>query len=113
MTPGSPEGVHRHRLANGLTVLVAPDDLDGCAAAQGVGIRKGDFVIVRTGHQERCLDKRPCGEQSHRRRLPARVKQPLPDRHSRCGGQSQRHLRHKTVGRREVAGRGALAQQNG
>jgi kynurenine formamidase len=30
-------------------------DLDGCAAAQGVQIRKGDFVIVRTGHQEACL----------------------------------------------------------
>lgn len=30
-------------------------DLDGCAAAQGVEIRKGDFVIVRTGHQEACL----------------------------------------------------------
>ncbi|MGO1074998.1 cyclase family protein [Inquilinus sp. CA228] len=30
-------------------------DLDACAAAQGVDIRKGDFVIVRTGHQERCL----------------------------------------------------------
>ena len=30
-------------------------DLDGCAAAQGVEIRKGDFVIIRTGHQERCL----------------------------------------------------------
>jgi hypothetical protein len=26
-------------------------DLDGCAAKQGVTIRKGDFVIVRTGHQ--------------------------------------------------------------
>lgn len=30
-------------------------DLDACAAAQGVDVRKGDFVIVRTGHQERCL----------------------------------------------------------
>ncbi len=30
-------------------------DLDACAAAQGVEIRKGDFVLVRTGHQERCL----------------------------------------------------------
>jgi kynurenine formamidase len=30
-------------------------DLDACAAAQGVEVRKGDFVIVRTGHQERCL----------------------------------------------------------
>ena len=32
-------------------------DLDACAKAQGVDIRKGDFVIVRTGHQERCLKK--------------------------------------------------------
>ena len=30
-------------------------ELDACAAAQGVSVRKGDFVIVRTGHQERCL----------------------------------------------------------
>ena len=33
-------------------------ELDACAAAQHVEIRKGDFVIVRTGHQERCLAKR-------------------------------------------------------
>jgi kynurenine formamidase len=32
-------------------------DLDATAAAQGVEIRRGDFVIVRTGHQERCLAK--------------------------------------------------------
>lgn len=32
-------------------------DLDACAKQQGVEIRKGDFVIVRTGHQERCLKK--------------------------------------------------------
>lgn len=30
-------------------------DLDACAAAQGVEIRKGDFVILRTGQQEKCL----------------------------------------------------------
>jgi kynurenine formamidase len=34
---------------------ITPADLDGCAAAQGVEVRKGDFVLVRTGHQERCL----------------------------------------------------------
>lgn len=34
---------------------ITPDDLDGCAASQGVEVRKGDFVLVRTGHQERCL----------------------------------------------------------
>lgn len=31
------------------------EDLEATAAAQGVEVRKGDFVIVRTGHQERCL----------------------------------------------------------
>ncbi|WP_127143018.1 cyclase family protein [Pelagibacterium montanilacus] len=34
---------------------ITNEDLDGCAKAQGVEIRKGDFVIVRTGHQEHCL----------------------------------------------------------
>ena len=34
---------------------ISTDDLEKCAAAQGVEIRKGDFVIVRTGHMERCL----------------------------------------------------------
>jgi kynurenine formamidase len=42
-------------LADGYAITNA--DLDACAAAQGVEIRKGDFVIVRTGHQERCLGK--------------------------------------------------------
>ena len=30
-------------------------DLDGCAKAQGVKIKPGDFVIVRTGQMEHCL----------------------------------------------------------
>ncbi|MEB8513227.1 cyclase family protein, partial [Acidithiobacillus ferriphilus] len=30
-------------------------ELDDCAAAQGVEIHKGDFVIIRTGQQEKCL----------------------------------------------------------
>jgi kynurenine formamidase len=34
---------------------ITNDDLDGCAKAQGVTIKKGDFVITRTGQQERCL----------------------------------------------------------
>ena len=34
---------------------IGTDELEKCAAAQGVEIRKGDFVIVRTGHMERCL----------------------------------------------------------
>ena len=31
-------------------------DLNATAAAHGVEVRRGDFVIVRTGHQERCLE---------------------------------------------------------
>jgi kynurenine formamidase len=42
-------------LDDGYAVTI--EDLDACAAAQGVAIRKGDFVIVRTGHQERCLTR--------------------------------------------------------
>ena len=34
---------------------ITNDDLDGCAAAQGVAIGRADFVIIRTGQQERCL----------------------------------------------------------
>jgi kynurenine formamidase len=37
---------------------ITNDDLDGCAKAQNVEIRKGDFVIVRTGQQERCLKQK-------------------------------------------------------
>ncbi len=33
---------------------ISNDDLDACAAAQKVEIRKGDFVIVRTGQMEAC-----------------------------------------------------------
>jgi kynurenine formamidase len=36
-------------------------DLEKCAAAQGVEIRRGDFVIVRTGHMERCLNSGSWG----------------------------------------------------
>jgi kynurenine formamidase len=34
---------------------ISNDELDACAAAQGVEIRRGDFVILRTGQMERCL----------------------------------------------------------
>jgi kynurenine formamidase len=37
---------------------ITNDDLEGCAKAQKVEIRKGDFVIVRTGQQERCLKQK-------------------------------------------------------
>lgn len=37
---------------------ITSEDLTRCAEAQKMAIRKGDFVIVRTGHQERCLAKK-------------------------------------------------------
>ena len=40
-------------LADGEKITNA--DLEQCAAQQDVEIRKGDFVIIRTGQQERCL----------------------------------------------------------
>lgn len=42
-------------LDDGYGITIA--DLNACAAAQKVEVRKGDFVIVRSGHQERCLAK--------------------------------------------------------
>lgn len=40
-------------LADGMAIT--NDDLDGCAAQQGVEIRQGDFVIIRTGQMEQRL----------------------------------------------------------
>jgi kynurenine formamidase len=37
---------------------ITNEDLDGCAKAQNVEVRKGDFVIIRTGQQERCLKQK-------------------------------------------------------
>ena len=55
--------VARHRgvdwLADGEGI--SNDELDACAAAQGVEVRRGDFVIVRTGQMERCLSEGAWG----------------------------------------------------
>jgi kynurenine formamidase len=40
-------------IEDGMAITV--DDLDKCAAAQGVEIKRGDFVIVRTGQMEERL----------------------------------------------------------
>ena len=51
--------VARHKgvpaLADGYAITNA--DLDATAQAQGVEIKAGDFVIVRTGQQEACLER--------------------------------------------------------
>jgi len=43
-------------LEDGTPIL--PEDLDGCAEAQGVTIDPGDAVLVRTGHMTRCLEQK-------------------------------------------------------
>ena len=40
---------------------ISNDDLDKCAKDQNVEIRRGDFVIVRTGQMERCLKEGKWG----------------------------------------------------
>jgi kynurenine formamidase len=40
---------------------ISNDDLDACAAAQKVEIRKGDFVLLRTGQMENCLKRGEWG----------------------------------------------------
>ena len=40
---------------------IGNDDLDACAEAQRVEIRKGDFVIVRTGQMEACTRRGEWG----------------------------------------------------
>ncbi|GIK82012.1 MAG: cyclase [Alphaproteobacteria bacterium] len=40
---------------------IGNDELEACAKAQKVEIRKGDFVIIRTGQMERCLQEGEWG----------------------------------------------------
>jgi kynurenine formamidase len=40
---------------------ISNDELDKCAKDQNVEIRRGDFVIMRTGQMERCLAEKQWG----------------------------------------------------
>ncbi|MDQ2954957.1 MAG: cyclase family protein [Pseudomonadota bacterium] len=40
---------------------ISNDDLNVCARAQNVEIKRGDFVILRTGQMERCLKQKKWG----------------------------------------------------
>jgi len=40
---------------------ISNDELDSCAKKQNVEIRRGDFVIIRTGQLERCLKEKKWG----------------------------------------------------
>ena len=47
---------------------ISNDELDSCARKQNVEIRRGDFVIIRTGQMERCLAGEEMGRVRRRRR---------------------------------------------
>ena len=55
--------VARHRGVESLEdgYGIGTDELEKCAADQGVEIQRGDFVIVRTGHMERCISSGSWG----------------------------------------------------
>jgi len=40
---------------------ISNDELDACAKAQGVKVGRADFVIIRTGQMERCLEEDKWG----------------------------------------------------
>jgi kynurenine formamidase len=40
---------------------ISNDDLDACAKQQEVDVGRGDFVILRTGQMERCLEQKNWG----------------------------------------------------
>ena len=40
---------------------ITPEDLDACAKAQGVEIRSGDFLIIRTGDSDRRIREKDWG----------------------------------------------------
>ncbi|MFM0064718.1 cyclase family protein [Paraburkholderia aspalathi] len=50
-------GVHSLRDGDAISI----EDLEAAQRAQGVTVRRGDFVIVRTGHMERCLHEGDWG----------------------------------------------------
>jgi kynurenine formamidase len=51
-----PRFARRPWLDDGSRVL--PEQLDGCAEAQGVTVESGDIVLVRTGMMKRCLEQK-------------------------------------------------------
>ena len=53
---------------------ITSEDLDDTAKKQGVTVKRGDYVIVRTGQMERCHEGRKLGRLSGRRRAGLRVR---------------------------------------
>ncbi len=68
------------------------DDLDLTAKKQKVEFKRGDYIIVRTGQMERCLQGGKLGRLSRRRRAGLRLRDAGIRRQDRARRARQRHL---------------------
>ena len=88
---------------------IGNEELDKCAKDQNVEIRRGDFVIVRTGQMERCLQGEEMGRLRRRRRAGREVRELLlvPEQAGRCD--LLRHLGRRGAAERDHGSEPALA----
>ena len=84
-------------------------ELDACAKAQGVEVRRGDFVIVRTGQMEHCLARGRLGRLRRGRRAGAALRDLRVDTPERDRRDLLRHLGLRGAPQREHGGVPALA----
>ena len=85
-------------------------DLDDCAKAQKVEMKRGDYVIVRTGMMQRCQKARKLGRLSGRRRAGLRLRDAGVDQAHRTCRAGLRHLGLRGAPERE---RGAASTSPG
>ena len=112
---GGPRRAARHRPLEGASTRckdgegISNDDLDACAAAQKVEIRKGDFVIVRTGQMEACNKRRRVGRLCRRRRAGPQIRELLLAAGERGRRRVLRHLGRRGAAQRDQGRQPALA----
>ena len=71
---------------------ITNEDLYGTAKKQNVALKRGDYVIVRTGMMERCQKRRQLGRLSGRRCARLCLRDARFRQAYRIGGARQRHL---------------------
>ncbi len=83
---------------------ITNDDLYGTAKKQNVALKRGDYVIVRTGMMERCQKARQLGRLSGRRRARLRLRDARFRQGHRARRLGERHLGLRGAAERERAG---------
>src|SRR5437763_1378175 len=87
---------------------IGNDELDACAKAQGVQIRRADFVIIRTGQMERCHAENDWGLRG-RRCAGRQVRELLLVPRERDRGDHHRHLGLRGASERDQGREPAVA----